>query len=237
MKARRTILASLNWRHLHSLDTQCWQRIPPFNYAVVTMDTTSTPISITLHMALCEGHTSSEIQLKASEMKALTLHAWWTISGWRSWLNWMFLTSSSHAWAANGTLIMVKNWRYNWIMRDLNLTWLDTFTIRVHVLLQACIYTSIHELTHMKHNPMHTLPQNASIIQTQSYSACFSCFYQIFLLLGCSPGSNSARLENFNLVYSFFPLPSPCQSGSNSGISSAPTHLTCHGQSLKKKIF
>lgn len=37
------------------------------------MDTTySTPISITLHIALCEGRASSEIQLKASEIKALT---------------------------------------------------------------------------------------------------------------------------------------------------------------------
>lgn len=37
------------------------------------MDTTdSTPISITLHVALCEGHTTSEIRLKAAEMNALT---------------------------------------------------------------------------------------------------------------------------------------------------------------------
>lgn len=37
------------------------------------MDTTdSTPISITLHVALCEGHATSEIRLKAAEMKALT---------------------------------------------------------------------------------------------------------------------------------------------------------------------
>lgn len=57
------------------------------------------------------------------------------------------------------------------------------------------------------------------------------CFYQIFLLLGCSHGSNSARLENFSLVYSFSNPPSPCQCGSNSGISSAPTHLTYHVQS------
>lgn len=61
MKARRARLASPNWRHLQGLDTQCWQRNPPFNYGVVTMVTTySTPISITLHMALCEGHTTSE---------------------------------------------------------------------------------------------------------------------------------------------------------------------------------
>lgn len=76
MKARRTKLTLLNQRHLHGLDTQCWQRIPPFNYVVVTMDTTSTPVSITLHMALCEGHTGSEIQLKESEIKALTHHGW-----------------------------------------------------------------------------------------------------------------------------------------------------------------
>lgn len=74
MKARHTTLASAspNWRYLHGLDAQGWQRIPPFNYGVVTMDTTySTPIFISLHMALCEGHTTSEIQLKAPEMKAL----------------------------------------------------------------------------------------------------------------------------------------------------------------------
>lgn len=79
MKARRARLASAspNWRHLHGLDTQCWQRVPPFNYGVVAMDTTySTSISITLHMALCEGQATSEIKLKASEMKALTLHVW-----------------------------------------------------------------------------------------------------------------------------------------------------------------
>lgn len=61
MKARSARLASAspNWRYLHGLDTQCWQRIPAFNYGVVTMDTTySTPISITPHMVLCEGHTN-----------------------------------------------------------------------------------------------------------------------------------------------------------------------------------
>lgn len=78
MKARRArlALASPDWRYLHGLDRQCWQRIPSFNYRVVAMDTTySTLISITLHMAPCEGHTTSEIQLKASGMKAVALHA------------------------------------------------------------------------------------------------------------------------------------------------------------------
>lgn len=186
MKARRARLASAspNWRYLHGLDTQCWQRIPPFNYGVVTMDTTySTPISITLHMALCEGHTTSEIQLKASEMKALAQapHAWWTITGWRSWSNWLLLTSSCHAWARSVALNKVKNWRCNWIMREFNITRTDTssvpqqsFHIRVHVLLQPCICAFIHEVSVHKHNPVHTLqPQNASIIQNRKFLCLF----------------------------------------------------------------
>lgn len=44
-------------------------------------------------------------------------------------------------------------------------------------LLQTCAYTLNHEHTHLKHNAMHTQPPNASIIQTQSYSACFACFF------------------------------------------------------------
>lgn len=214
MKARHTELTLLIRRHLHGLDTQCWQRIPLFNCVVVTMDTTSTPISITLHMALCEGHTGSEIQLKASEMKAL--HGWWTVSGWRSWLNWMFLTSSCHGRAAGVTLIMVKNEGITGLWGDLNLTWLDTFAIRIHVLLQCCMYIFIHELNHTKPNSVHTLPQNVSIIQTQSYSACFSCFLSdipfTWLLFGeqlCKAGEFQSGL------FIPHPLPSPCQSGSS----------------------
>lgn len=76
MKARRARLALFapTWRHWHGLDRQRWQRIPSFNYRVVTMDTTySMLIPFTLHMALCEGHTTSEIQLKVPGMKAATL--------------------------------------------------------------------------------------------------------------------------------------------------------------------
>lgn len=100
-KCTRLALASPNWRHSHGLDRQCWQRIPSFNYGVVTMDTTySMPISITLHMALCEGHTTSEIQLKAAEMKAVTLHALCTIRWWEVMIkltnnNWI-LSCMSH---------------------------------------------------------------------------------------------------------------------------------------------
>lgn len=88
---------------------------------------------------------------------------------------------------------------------------------------KTCSYVLNHEHTHLKHNATHTEPPNASIIQTQSYSARFSWFffYHIFLLLGCSPGSNSARLENFTRVFSFALSPSPHQ-----GVSLEPTHLT-----------
>lgn len=77
-----------------------------------------------------------------------------------------------------------ENRRYNWIMRDFNLTRSDTsltprhtFSIRVHVLLQSCIYAHSqglpHETVH-KHNPMLTLqPQNASIIQSSKFLCLF----------------------------------------------------------------
>lgn len=44
------------------------------------MDTTPAPISIRLHMELCEGRATSDIQIKVSEINA----AEGTISGWRS---------------------------------------------------------------------------------------------------------------------------------------------------------
>lgn len=70
MKAGCKRLPPTNWKHLHGLDTQC------FNSAVVTMDTTSASISFRLHMELCEGHATSDIQIKVSEMNATV----WTIS-------------------------------------------------------------------------------------------------------------------------------------------------------------
>lgn len=69
MKAGCRRLRPTNWKHLHGLDTQC------FNSAVVTMDTTSASISFRLRMELCEGHTTSDIQIKVSEINATV----WTI--------------------------------------------------------------------------------------------------------------------------------------------------------------
>lgn len=70
MKAGCKRLPPTNWKHLHGLDTQC------FNSAVVTMDTTSASISFRLHMELCEGHATLDIQIKVSEINATV----WTIS-------------------------------------------------------------------------------------------------------------------------------------------------------------
>lgn len=163
MKARRTRLASPNWRHLQGLDTQCWQRNPPFNYGVVTMVTTySTPISITLHMAPCEGHTTSENPKH------------------QKWKLWLFLPGELSQDGGGVTVeLTVDNFILSfWIRWKMGGgagsrgIWLDTLltpphvvSITAHVLLQSCIHTSIHEVSHMKRNPMHTLqPQKASII-------------------------------------------------------------------------
>lgn len=64
MKAGYRRLPPTNWKPLHGLDRQC------FNSAVVTMDTIPASISIRLHMELREGHTSSDIQIKVSEINA-----------------------------------------------------------------------------------------------------------------------------------------------------------------------
>lgn len=158
MKASCRTLASINWKNIRGLGTQYWQKIPPSHYAVVTMDTTSASISISLHMAMCEGHTTSEIQIKVPEMKA----AWQTISGWRSGFKWMFLTSSCYLWATS-----VENWG---VYLDYEVLEYD---FSLWVLLQYCLYTSIDELTHMKHNPVHTPPPNASIIQSPKFLGLF----------------------------------------------------------------
>lgn len=64
MKAGRRRLPPTNWKPLHGPDTQC------FNSAVVTMDTTPASISICLDTELCEGHSTSDVQIKVSEMNA-----------------------------------------------------------------------------------------------------------------------------------------------------------------------
>lgn len=128
-------------------------------------------------------------------------------------------------------------------MRDLNLTRSDTllipqhtFSIRVHVLLQSCIYAHSqglpHETVH-KHNPMLTLqPQNASIIQSSKFLCLF--LLSVFIRYSfCLVALLRATVQGWRISIWFIhfpPLPSLCQCGSNSGISSAPTHLICCGR-------
>lgn len=161
MKARRGVLAWLNRRHSRGLDTQCWQRIPSL---VVTMDTTSTPISIALHMA---RRVKAKLPRQSVEKWKLWLfHAWR-----RSRDGGHDLKHEAHAsvWRRLCGETGGKTGLWG--------TWVWQF--QLHALLQTSAYILNHEHTHLKLNAMHTEPPNASIIQTQSYSACFSCFFFI----------------------------------------------------------
>lgn len=203
MKARRARLASPNWRHLQGLDTQCWQRNPPFNYGVVTMVTTySTPISITLHMALCEGHTTSENPKH------------------QKWKLWLFLPGELAQDGGGGSTVEMTVvtfissfwiwWKMGGGARSRGI-WLDTLLTPPHVVgirgrATTILHTHIHSwgLPHETRSYAHTTTSKSlnNLKPKVSLPVSPLCFYQIFLLLGRSRGSNSAGLENFNLVYS-----------------------------------
>lgn len=132
----------------------------------------------------------------------------------------------------------------NWIIRGFEFDLIrhivnSTAQLRYHVLLQSWIYISIHEVSHMKHKPMHTLqPENASIIQSPKFLCLFLlCFLSDIPFAWSLSWEQECKAGEFQSGLFISPLlPSPCQSGSNSGISSAPTHLTCHGQHFFKEL-
>lgn len=132
------------------------------------MDTTSTPISIALHMARC---------VKAK----LPRHS---VEKWKLWLFHACRPSRD-----GGHDLMHEAHASVWRRlcgetggkSGLWGTWVRQF--QLHALLQTCAYILNHEHTHLKHNAMHTEPPNASIIQTQSYSACFSWFFLLFFFI------------------------------------------------------
>lgn len=127
----------------------------------------------------------------------------WTIRWWRSCSNSLALTASCRArsslrmkWETAGRAWL---WRF--------LIWLDHTRGWLHSRASesvVCVSTNLHM---HKYNLMLTLSTSKCLNNSQPKVA-LPVSYQIFLLLGWSPGSNSARLENFNLVYSFSPASS-----------------------------
>lgn len=89
--------------------------------------------------------------------------------------------------------------------------WLDTLLTPPHVVgirgrATTILHTHIHSwgLPHETRSYAHTTTSKSlnNLKPKVSLPVSPLCFYQIFLLLGRSRGSNSAGLENFNLVYS-----------------------------------
>lgn len=105
--------------------------------------------------------------------------------------------------------------RFKWcgqITRDLTRHVVNSTAHRRHQspCATTILHTHIHSwgLPHETQSYAHTATSESlnNLKPKVSLPVSPLCFYQIFLLLGCSRGSNSAGLENFNLVYS---SPSP----------------------------
>lgn len=155
----------------------------------------------------------------------------------------LLLTSSCHAWATRMVSNMVKNWSHC-ITRGFE------FDLIAHIVNSTaqlwyqspCVSTipdiHIHSwgLPHETQAYAHTTTWkclNNSKPKVLPVSPLFLSHIPFAWSLSWEQECKAGEFQSGLFIFTL--LPSPCQSGSNSGISSALTHLTCHGQHFFKE--